>query len=183
MIRLLGETRPLPSGAVFSHRTGARLYGIEIGDPGLIEITVPGKSPAWPRPGRHVRHSRLDKGDVREVQGQPVLGSGPRPTWRAICRASKPWQLSTWPRIAVLLFSPPCIAMCARASAGRESFRPARWSSSRSLLQSRGWNQCCGWSSSPATCLAHGLYNHPDNIISEVRAQLRRSRGPGIGVS
>jgi len=63
---------PLPSGGVFSHRTAARLYGMDIGDPALIELTVPGMCAAWPRPGQHVRRARLDEGDVTELQGRPV---------------------------------------------------------------------------------------------------------------
>ena len=63
---------PLPSGGVLSHRTAARLYGLDIGEPAVIEITVPGKGAAWPRPGQHVRHARLDEGDVTELHGRPV---------------------------------------------------------------------------------------------------------------
>ena len=62
----------LPSDGVFSHRKAARLYGMDIGEPALIEITVPARCAAWPRPGQHVRHARLDEGDVTELHGRPV---------------------------------------------------------------------------------------------------------------
>ena len=62
----------LAPGAVFSHRTAASLYGLDLTQLALVEVTAPSGWAAWPRPGMHIRHARLGHADITEPHGVPV---------------------------------------------------------------------------------------------------------------
>ena len=71
---LVRAPRPelLAPGVVFSHRTAGSIYGLDLGQLALIEVTAPNGRTAWPRPGLHIRHAQLDDADTCERHGAPV---------------------------------------------------------------------------------------------------------------
>jgi hypothetical protein len=62
----------VPAGVVYSHRTAAALFGLDIGPVPALEVTAPAGKHVWPRPHLHVRHARLDADDVVTRRGTPL---------------------------------------------------------------------------------------------------------------
>ncbi|MQA84930.1 MAG: DUF559 domain-containing protein [Streptosporangiales bacterium] len=61
-----------PPGAVLSGRTAAWLHGIDIRPDEPVEVTLPPRTPAWPRGGLLIRRTHLPEHDVALVGGALV---------------------------------------------------------------------------------------------------------------
>jgi hypothetical protein len=74
-VKIEAASRRLPPTAAFSGFTAAWLHGLDVEPCDPIELTIPAPTTVSTRAGMVVRRRRLEKADLGEVRGYPVISA------------------------------------------------------------------------------------------------------------